>query len=540
MQKTFDVHGILVAYWMSQPVRMQEDFMEHFIQRHQNSINHVLACFDRVLFRGTLRSISYVDGMEIFLNANHVLLKDFGGFVCRKSELIKQHAEQFARSQGRPFEYIKSPSISKEDFAKGIMLRDGISSGLICVLYCVEPCMSYAIHKDKVGKKLKLVAAGRKCLHFYFYMIDREFGFMHVRLQGWFPCPIQVCINGREWLAHKMDKAGIAYKRRDNCFLDIQQPQKAQQMADAMVTRNWRKLLAQFETRFNPLLRSSSGLGLHGYYWTIRQAEYATDVVFKDAAKLAAVYPRLTRHAIEQFSPDSIMRFLGQRHNSRFSGEVVSDLEKRIEGVRVKHRVGENSIKMYDKHGSVLRIETTINNPRRFRVCRETVRNGQTAMRWIPMRKGIADIYRLVEVSRAANARYLEALSVVGDEQPSHRVLDPVMRPVHQNGCRYRALRPIGIDDAKLFRSVQHGKFLVLGFRNADLRKLIYPDAVSVSDRRRAMGQTGRRIRLLQAHGLLRKVPNTRLYRVTQRGHRTMCTALIFRESDSSVLAPAA
>jgi hypothetical protein len=337
-----------------------------------------------------------------------------------------------------------------------------------------------------------------------------------------------------------MDKAGIGYQRCHNCFLRIKDPQKAQKMADAMIDRNWHHLLDTFGKRFNPLLWNTSGLNLHGYYWTIRQGEYATDLAFKEASSLAAIYPRLTRHASETFSAEDVMRFLGRRSNSRFSGEVVSELNKRSEGVRVKHWVEENSIKMYDKCGAVLRIETTINNPRRFKVYRKTVRNGKRVNTWLPMRKGVADIYRRVELSRAANTRYLEALSSIGDEQPSHHHLDPSSKAISRNGRRYRGLRPLAPDEAALFQAVLHGEFLVHGFRNADLRKLLYPTAVTKQQIRRTTGRTTRLIRLLRAHQLLRKVPKTRLYRVTQKGHHVMATSLILRKADISRLTNAA
>jgi hypothetical protein len=537
VKKKTNASNFLFVYWIIQIIYIQEDVMEAFIQRHQDAIKHVLSGFDRVLFRGTLRSISYLKGMEVFLYANHILLKDFGAFVSQRSDQIKEQAEQFARQHQRPFQYLSSPSVSKEEIAREIMKRDNITAGLICVFSCVEPCMSYAIRKDRATQKLKLIPAERKCLHFYFYSLDREFGFMHVRLQSWFPCPIQVCINGREWLAQQMNKAGIRYQRRDNCFVDIADPQKAQTMADAQMNRNWTKLLDKFGPRFNPLIRINSGLNLRGYYWTIRQSEYATDVVFKDSSSLAAIYPGLTRHAIENFSSEDVMRFMGRNHNVLFSGEVVSDLKKRPEGVRIKHRVEDNSIKMYDKQGQVLRIETTINNPRRFKTYRQTIRKGKCTKEWIPMRKSVADIYRRVEISRAANSRYLEALAIIGDKEPSHRLFDSVSRPVFHNGCRYRSLRPITPEETKLFQAVLNGKFLIHGFRNADLRQMLFSKTNCEDEKCRAMGRMTRLISLLRVHGLIRKVSKTRIYRVTEKGHRVMSTSLIFREANIALLA---
>jgi len=400
---------------------MRRIVMERFLQRHQDRVIGVLSGFDRVLFRGTLRSISYRDGMDIFLSSQHVLYKDFGVFVQRLSDRLKEHAQALARKQGRPFRYLPSPSISKEDIARRIIQEDGIEEGLICVLSCVEPCKSFTIRRDREARQLVLVPADRKCLHLYFYFIDRDFGLMHVRLQTWLPFTIQVCLNGREWLARQMDRAGIGYEQQDNCFTSIEDVPQAQRIFDRLTERRWPRFLNALARRVNPWIAPKGGLDLHGYYWSVRQGEYATDVMFQDAQSLSEVYPQLVDHAIQQFACQDILRFLGRRiMPSRFNGQVTSDIQSRPEGVRIKHRVEENSIKMYDKQGSVLRIETTINNPRRFKVRRMTTRTGQRRMGWIPMRKGVADMPRRVEISRAANERYLEAL---GDRRDtlSHR-----------------------------------------------------------------------------------------------------------------------
>ena len=535
--KKVDTPGIPLPYWRAQTIQKEGNTVERFLSRHSNHIVGVLSGFDRVLFRGTLRSISHVEGMRVLLSCRNVLLKDFGSFVEKHSTHLKEHAKAYALHHGRPYQYIQSSSVSKEQTAKRIMERDGINNGLICVLSCVEPCQTYAIHKDRESKKLQLIPAKRKCLYFYFYFIDREFGFMHIRLQSWFPFPMQVCINGREWLAREMEKAGIQYRRRENCFIHIADMHKAQEIANATAKRHWHKLLDRFSDRFNPLLQQ---LDIHGYYWTIREAEYATDIIFKDVGYLKELYKTLIHHAIENFSSDDVMRFLQRGTNVRFKGEVISDIRKRVEGTRIRHRVEENSIKMYDKQQYVLRIETTINNPRRFKVYRDAFRNGHKTKAWIPMRKGIADIYRRVELSRAANARYLDALSVVGDHEPSHRHFDAVCKPVYKNKRRYRALRPIAPDESKLFESILHGEFLLRGFRNADLRALLFDETKSKMERRRNIGKTSRLIRLLRVHGLIQKVSKTRLYRITYKGQLLMSTSLTFRNSNISLLQNAA
>jgi hypothetical protein len=533
MLNSLENPGIPLLYLIGQSIYKKENAMEQFLSRHKEHISGVLSGFDRLLFRGTLRSISYLEGMAKFLSYNHILLKDFGSFVEKQSCHLKEHAKAYAHHLRRPYLYLQSSSTSKEQIAKDIMQRDNVTKGLICVLSCVEPCQTFSIRKDKESKTIMLVSALRKCLHFYFYFVDREFGFMHIRLQSWFPFPMQVCINGREWLARKMDKAGICYQRRENCFIYISDIKRAQKMADDAVKRNWRKLLDRFADVFNPILQK---LDIHGYYWTIREAEYATDIMFKDANYLKRLYKNLVHHAIENFSSEDIMRFLQRRSNILFKGEVVSDIRKRSEGTRIKHWVEENSIKMYDKQAYVLRIETTINNPGRFKVYRDAIRNGKKTKAWIPMRKGIADIYRRVELSYAANGRYLDALSVIGDKKPSFRYFDAVSKPVNKNKRRYRPLRPIAPDEATAFVSILHGEFMIRGFRNADLRTLLFCKPTCKKEKYRQMGKTSRIIRLFRAHGLLKKVSKTRLYRITKKGQLLMSTALYFRNSEMALL----
>ena len=263
-----------------------------------------------------------------------------------------------------------------------------------------------------------------------------------------------------------------------------------------------------------------------------------SDVIFRDAEGLKALYPALLRHAIEHFGTEDVLRFLGRRTNSRFNGEVKTDLKRRPEGTRIKHWVEENSIKMYDKQACVLRIETTINNPTRFKVRRMVTRKGKRMMGWTRMRKAIVDIRRRVEVSRAANERYLEALAVVGDPSPSHRLLDPVSKRLVVDGRPFRPLRPIRPDDSEIFRSILRGEFALQGFRNRDLREKLYPNAEKDRlERRHASARVTRLVRLLRAHGLVHKVSKTRYYRTSQKGHAVMTTALNFRNWNVALLA---
>jgi hypothetical protein len=494
-----------------------------------------------LLFRGTIPSLSYVRGLYKFLRQQGIWFKDYAGFVAGLSEEIKEHARTLAEQAKRPFCYLESSSTDKDAWARRIQERDSIREGLVCVLSCVESCSTYRVYKNRDSKRLELGRSRRKCLHLYFYYVDRVFGWMFVRLQTWLPFTMEVYVNGRSYLAQQMDQAGMAYQQADNGFLAIDDLPRAQALLDSLGERPWEPFLDRLAQALNPLLADARELDVGGYYWTLRQSEYASDVMFRDAAALQALYPHWIEHAIRQFSCQDILRFLGRRINgATFSGEIVSDLIRRREGVRLKHRVEENTLKMYDKQHCLLRIEMTINNPGRFKVFRRMTRKGQPAWRWMPMRRGIADIARRVEVCRAANARYLEALAIIGQktQEPLRKVFDPVSQPIVREGRPYRALRPLTRQETDVFRVVLRGEFQMQGFRNRDLRALLLdknPDASKQPNK--ASSRVTRLLRLLRAHSLIAKVPSTRYYRVTGKGIDVMSAALRLREIDRSLLA---
>jgi hypothetical protein len=261
------------------------------------------------------------------------------------------------------------------------------------------------------------------------------------------------------------------------------------------------------------------------------QAEYATDVLFRDRAALKDLYDKLLRHAALCFSAEDIMRFLGRKLHGAFAGEIVQDVKRRWPGARVKHRVKENWIKMYDKGGVMLRIETVLNDPREFKIRRQGQRHGQEVIGWFPMPKGVAYLPRAAEICVGANRRYLQALAVVDDPTPAVRRLAKVCQPVRWQGRRRRALNPLGREDAALFASVMRGEHALDGFRNSDVAACLFPGVPKdAAARRRRSAAVTRRIHLLRAHGLVAKIPRSRRYRPTRQGHYFMAAAFHLKE----------
>jgi hypothetical protein len=303
--------------------------MKEFIAKHREQVVGVLSGFDRLVFRGTLRRIAYAEGMKWYLAAKNVLLKEFGGHVEAVSKRLQEASLSQARVLGRAVEYLSSSRTKKDEKARRITNEEGITEGLVCVLRSVEPCRGFKIRGDRETKKLELEAQNRKCLYLYHYQIHPVFGFMHARIQTWFPFSIQVVINGREWLAREMDRAGLEYIRQRNCFPWIADWAHAQRLMDRQVKANWPRLLNRLARELNPIHSEIFGDFPANYYWSTHQSEWATDVIFRDREALRRLYPRLLNHGMTTFGSADVMRYLGRRIPlsgavpKQFGGEVV-------------------------------------------------------------------------------------------------------------------------------------------------------------------------------------------------------------------------
>jgi hypothetical protein len=381
--------------------------------------------------------------------------------------------------------------------------------------------------------RLEIVRRRRKCLHFYLYLIDAEFGWMHVRVQSWAPYDIQVYVNGREWLARQMDRAGIGFSRSDNKITAIDDAAGVTTLCDRLRHTEWPAFLDRQAALVNPLLGDIHAAGFPGYWWVIDQCEYATDILFRDRAALEAIKDDLVTASVTALGAADVMHFLGRKPHPSFTGEVTIDSKKRPEGVRVRFRLKANAVKFYD-HANVLRIETTINNPREFKVLRSPAEGTDGPARWCPMTKGVANFWRYAEVAHAANGRLLETLARVPLTGEATAELDTLCQPATSGtGARVAAFNPVAMATVALFAAVLSGDFAINGFRNRDLQGKLYPAVASdAADAKRRTHRTSRLIGKLRGHRLITKVKNSRLYRLTPRGVKAMGSAVRFRKAD--------
>jgi hypothetical protein len=327
-----------------------------------------------------------------------------------------------------------------------------------------------------------------------------------------------------------LQKNGIGFVKDGNCFPWIEDVAKAQKLMVGQLRTDWPKFLDRLAFGSCPGLGQILKPLRPEYYWSADETEWATDIMFRKTQELDALYPSLLHHAMRVSDSPSVMRYFGRRNlsksgliKSRTPQEVMTDNRRFYEGVRIKHWLNRNSVKMYNKSGSILRIETTINSTRDFKVFRHPDDDKARAASWQKMRKGVSDLHRRCEVSDKCNERYGDALASVEVEEKLREVVSPVCNRRKKDGKNYRGLNPWQQEDHKLLTFLSKGENAISGFRNKDLRKWLYPGS---QGQRKYSARTSRLIKLLRVHGLVRKATGENRYMLTAKGQK-FATALM-------------
>ena len=251
-------------------------------------------------------------------------------------------------------------------------------------------------------------------------------------------------------------------------------------------------------------------------------ASDATDIVFRRQRDLAPLYETITRTAVHAVKAEHVATFLGRKLNGNYKDELGNDFSTRIEGTRIRHHMGPASIKMYDKFGLVLRIETTANNVSFFKHHRKVEqRDGTTVYKLAPLKKSIYSLGDLQQLLIAANRRYLDFISALDDPSEGNELLDKISGNKVDNHRIYKGFNFFAAQDQRVFEVLLRGEHNIPGLRNADLRRRLPLNA----------GQVSRLLKRLRVHGLIKRVGRTYKYYVTALGRRALLAGLQIREA---------
>jgi len=488
--------------------------MNLLTERYASKIRGVLSCFDRVVITGTIPEICHAKAMTDHLFLAKIRIFDYTKFAEPLRDEIRNNAERLAQENGLEIEFIRKKDFRKEKRLKKILAERGDYPGLVHIFSAMEPCPSFKPWHDKKTGKTFLKSTEAKCLYYYFYFLHEDLGLCYLRVPTWAPFRLQFSYNGHHQLATRLRKRGIGYRLIENGFVEIEDFEAAQKLVDTLRVEKLQRELDRVARQFCPVIRHFPS----GYHWSLMQVELATDVVFKRQSDLQSLYETLTRTAIHAVKPAQVATFLGRKLHGNYGGDMGNHFTTRIEGTRIRHQMGPVSIKMYDKLGIILRIETTTVDVSFFKHHRRVEhREGGWEMKVAPVKKSIYSLPVLDELMSAANRRYLEFISAIEDSTVGRQNLEKISKPAEDGQRTYRGFNFFAEEDHQLFEALVRGEFNIHGFKNCLLR------AVLVG---KSGPQVSRMLKRLLLHGLIKRVRGTYRYYLTRLGKKVVTTAL--------------
>lgn len=498
----------------------------NILEQFKDNIKFQFSFFDRMIINGQLGMLNNTDGFSIFLRNAGVLYKDFKEFALEKSASLNNHIVEQLKKDDVEIKYLKSnkdkkdmPNLAREAFASNPNKQGAVAAFSYLE---IEGQMTVAANHQK--KIIEPVRKYTPCKHITIYLNDVEFGWMFIKIQMSFPFNVQLYINGREYMSKVFDKNGIEYEMFNNSFSDISNPEKAQKLADNIFNHAIGDSFYGILKKYNNLVTELENITSHSYYWYLQQCEYATDITFKDPAFLDSIANNLIESTFFSLGSENIYSFIG-RNIKDISKVRKSDMSSNLQnwycGYRVKFKFNANQVKMYNK-GNNLRIETTINNPKDFKIEKDVETRddgGEIVIKkeWRPMGKSISNLYRYAEISKQVNKRFIEAIPNIETNKVSIKDMKKVSSKVTIGKRTYSALNLLSEKTLSVFRIISKGNYLIKGFNNKIVRTELYGGR-DVSSKE--VNQMTRILAKLRAHGIIKKVARTNRYYLTTNGRK--------------------
>jgi hypothetical protein len=338
--------------------------------------------------------------------------------------------------------------------------------------------------------------------HYYFYLLDRDFGPLFIKFCSYFPYAMKICLNGHEWLKRQLTQRGIAYEPLDNGIRSTDAAARVQRIAETLdaakidaVVRKW---LRRLPHPFAPAHRAAG----YRYQLSILQAEFALTQVLDRPRTGRHLFEEVMRENLDLGRPDQMQLIFNRRVTRQTPGSFRTRIltEGVVPSLHVDYK--KSRVKQYHKENQALRTETTINNTYDFEIGRAL--HNLPALREI----GFAANRRLLRVE------YLSHDCLIGDDH-----LDALTQPVVVDTQRAAALRLGDRRVLALMQTLCRFALSPTGFRHRDVRTHIAQFLGRDPDQY-AAGHMTYDLRRLRLHGLIERVPHSHRYRLTERGAR--------------------
>jgi hypothetical protein len=469
--------------------------------------NHVtleLEAIDRLYLNGYVPGVQYLGGVLRFLRDQLDARYYSTALLAPLTRRFVQAIETFALEEGLDLLTFRKGQ-RKDDVAHWYRERFQRAEGVYLVGKSQEKTPVFRTVKmtDANGYKYPWITHGSAMVnHYYFYILDRDFGPLFIKFCSYFPYSLKVCLNGHEWLKRQLSRRGFSYEPLDNGIRSAASPERVQEVARELGPRHIRQVIRKWLDRLPCPYRPKDMRAGYRYDLSILQAELSLTQVFDRPQTGRVLFEEVLRENLDLGRPDRIQLIFDQqvRRNTPGSFRTKVITKGVIPSLRVQYK--HSGIKQYYKEGRALRTETTINDTRDFGIG-----------------KRLHNLPALQQVGFQANRRLLRVQTTSHDCSIGHEALESLTKPPVRSGQRASALR---LGDPRITAVLQALTLFCLvpnGFTNRELRELL-AQLLGLEPAQFKPGRMTYELRRLRLHGIIQRIPRTQRYRVTSFGLR--------------------
>jgi hypothetical protein len=493
--------------------------MNSFYKHHRDSIRWHYRCFDRILLNGLIQPFQQPERVVGFFNTYRQLYP-----VSRHT--LRDIAEQFQRwlkgwSEKRNIPVAEAPKGRRDDFVEAYF-RGANPDQVVVIVKAREPARIMTAIGDSKTNRWHLQIANRWVVQYNFYINDRQWGRMFVRICPYLPFSARVCLNQHHWLANRMGEEGIAFKQCANAFMGCAKPERLQQLADSLTPWDLlscgQKWLARLTPFFTAREREQAGCQ-HRLFFS--QVEFCDNLIFRRRAALDKLGERLLDANRTIGQPNKITVIFGRRISRHYRGKLQTEIDDMdLPNPVIRSHYGNGFVKQYVRDHLILRTEAASNNVNDYGV-----------------NKSVQNLPALRNALSAINDNYLnvqqDIVETFIDRGQLRELAEPTITPTGKRipGLKLHHPRQLALMLAVVrFAHIAGGN----AFTTAELHPRVLA-ALGCPAERYTLGSLRYDLAKLRAKGLVAKLPNSRRYRLLPQGY-SIC--LIFLKLFERVYAP--
>jgi hypothetical protein len=493
--------------------------VETFTRLFGSLLLFVYHCFDRVVINGYLSGLSRPGQVAYFFHnvvGEPVIGKEV---LSRRTNEYQAWVEAFARNHGTAIEWAE-PKVRKEDYVRPALRRMERAGqhGVYFILKSMEQGQTFRSTVPRFATddpNYRILARQRsRFTHYYFYVRDETLGPMVMRVASFFPFQTTYYLNGHNFIEKELVREKVGFRKNDNAFLSVSDPQALQAAADRFTSEVIRKRLEYWTLILGPKFskRERAAMNLRRFY-AVSQVEYCRNFIFKRNFPIHKIFERGCEIGLWRMTANKIAEVFGQRVTKRMKGKLNTVVEQIEHGHHIFRAYYRNAfIKQYEKFSTYLRNEACSNNLADF-----------------GLKKGLDHLAQVREKLLAVTDRFAAFQAQWLNVHVDFPLLQRLALPITIGTAKYPGIK---IHDTRMIRLMEvllHGGTVVSGWTATQIHEAILATFDLRADRY-GLNQLRYDLRKLKAHGLLARDGKRYAYRLTEKGTKVALLFILFHK----------